>query len=419
VRIGNSKFEKCCKESIYWEWGKIDNLEKELPKNRHAVDVLLETLRVSKEKNYLGWDKHDGMNSKMLEFFPMRSKWFNLLFQEIVKRFPVNIRPILLIKKERSFKGIALFALAYFNLYEIDNKDEYCHEALELVNWLKSNSAKGFSGFCGGHRHPRQQIDRFVPANTPAIVPTFFAVYALIKAYGVTRKPEYLNEAISAINFIINDLDYKEEGASACIKYKPGDKGSSYTLNANALGAHTLLYIYRENKDESLRKKALRILNYVSHKQKKGGWMYTDPPSASHVAMDNYHNGFIIESFWDYKKITDDQRFDKIIESATAFYRNVLFNDDGSPNWDNMKTYPKDIHACAEGIILFSRLGNIEFANKILGWTLENLYDGHGKFYYQKRKLYTNKTILMRWGQAWMSYALSTFLKTILKASEC
>jgi hypothetical protein len=45
-----------------------------------------------------------------------------------------------------------------------------------------------------------------------------------------------------------------------------------------------------------------------------------------------------------------------------------------------------------------------------LRWTIENLQDRTGFFYFQRHRLYTIKIPYMRWAHQWMLCALSFYL---------
>ena len=80
------------------------------------------------------------------------------------------------------------------------------------------------------------------------------------------------------------------------------------------------------------------------------------------------------------------------------------------------KKYPIDIHNQAQGIITFSKLSEFDdkygnFAETILKWTINNMQDKKGYYYYRKYKHFTNKISYMRWGQAWMLLAFAEYLK--------
>ena len=53
-----------------------------------------------------------------------------------------------------------------------------------------------------------------------------------------------------------------------------------------------------------------------------------------------------------------------------------------------------------------------ELLNKVLNWTVENMQSDKGYFFYQINKYFFSKIPYMRWAQAWMFYALSTYIKT-------
>jgi hypothetical protein len=55
----------------------------------------------------------------------------------------------------------------------------------------------------------------------------------------------------------------------------------------------------------------------------------------------------------------------------------------------------------------------LALAQKVANWTIQNLRDRRGFFYYQRRRFYTVRKPYMRWTQAWMLYALSRLLEEL------
>jgi hypothetical protein len=51
-----------------------------------------------------------------------------------------------------------------------------------------------------------------------------------------------------------------------------------------------------------------------------------------------------------------------------------------------------------------------QLAEKVLLWTIKNMQDPSGYFYYQKKKWWSSRIPYMRWAQAWMFYAMSYYL---------
>ena len=61
-------------------------------------------------------------------------------------------------------------------------------------------------------------------------------------------------------------------------------------------------------------------------------------------------------------------------------------------------------------MLVFTREGDLETAERILRWVLANLQVEEGRFYYRKYRHHTKRVTLMRWCQAWMAYATSELL---------
>ncbi len=105
------------------------------------------------------------------------------------------------------------------------------------------------------------------------------------------------------------------------------------------------------------------------------------------------------------------------------FYINKTFDRKGTSYFRWPRKYPVDIHNQAQGIITFTKLNEldrsfIDFASIISIWTITNMFDRNGFFYYQKYKLITNKIPYMRWGQAWMFYALIRIVISFKKQTK-
>ncbi|RRJ33847.1 antibiotic ABC transporter permease [Halocatena pleomorpha] len=405
---------------------------------QHLIEVLRETLTYAREREYRGWDYGDGMSSRLLRMLPVDNRWLNIFVQELAKRPPINVRPLLLVEQRRNYKGTSLFAMANLNtarlLGEIEwnstdridmesvvkngeaadttEQVDYKREAYQLNEWLIANRSVGYSGFCGGHNHKIQHIDGKGLPNDPDIVSTSYAVKSLLSARGLD--PMYPSIAQTAEQFIVEDLDYRTVNDGAVINYHLNHSSDIYTINAGAIGARMLIDLYAYFEKESYRRRAQQIFDHIVGLQTDlGGWMYRDPSSSSHLSMDNHHNGFVIESLLRYRAVTGSDRYEETIDRALSFYRETLFDPSGAPNWDENKTYPRDIHASAQGILVFTYAGDLDFARRILAWTLDQLYAGNGRFYYRKHRLYTTRITLMRWCQAWMAYAISEYLTAL------
>jgi len=383
-----------------------------------VLRVLRDTLTYARRRDYTGWDYGDGMSSRIRRALPVDNKWVNIAFQETIKRAPVNVRPLFLVEQRRNYKGTALFAMTNLNFhrlttdidYDPEDGTDYLSEARDLLDWLVEERSTGYSGFCGGHNHEIQHLDgRGVP-NDPDVVSTSYAVKALLA--GADLDSRYPEMARTAAAFVTEDLDYREVdgGDGAVIDYHMNHSDDYYTINAGALGARILVELYDFFGDEVLLDRATKILDHIARLQTDlGGWHYREPADASHLSMDSHHNGFVVEAFQQYRSLTGSSRYGDTLDRTLSFYRG-LFERDGAPRFDEANAHPRDIHAAAQGILVFTYSGDLAVAERILRWTLDNLYAGDGRFYFRKGRFYTKRITLMRWCQAWMAYAMSEYL---------
>ncbi len=378
--------------------------------NIEIQTICKDVLTYANANHYSGYNKFDGLTSPLTKLLSFNNKWGRLFWSQVVMRSPFNIRPLLGIKKSRNPKGIALFAWAYLNMFETTENEEFLENAKALLDWLMSNQSPGFDNPCWGYQYPWQDIGFYAPANYPNRIVTFFVCRAFLKGYAITSNPVYLEIVRKSTNFIINTPKILfESDTMKCLSYVPSDKINWVVMDVNALSSVILALVAKETDDNFLKNEAKKLIHYVVDKQTEyGAWYYSHPPKASHIKHDNYHTGYIVDALQDYMEATGDLEYEEVHERGLRFYADNLFLKNGAPKWMSDKEYPFDIHGAAQGIITFSRHPAYhDLAEKILSWTIDNLYNPVGYFYYQKRKWYTKKFTLMRWCNAWMALALT------------
>src|SRR5208337_5198491 len=70
------------------------------------------------ENDYRGYDTFDGLSARFLRPFTFETKLLRIVLQQSVRRFPVNLRPMLGIAKERSSKGMGFLARGFTRLHK-------------------------------------------------------------------------------------------------------------------------------------------------------------------------------------------------------------------------------------------------------------------------------------------------------------
>ena len=138
--------------------------------------VCEETLAYSRESDFAGHNKHDGLNSPVLNTLLGRSKWPRMVGIQAVMRAPWNVRPLLGVPRTRNPKGIGLFANTLLDLYAATGREAYLEEAKSLLDWLLGNPSEGFKGLSWGYPYPWQDLGFFAPRNFPNRVVVIFDV---------------------------------------------------------------------------------------------------------------------------------------------------------------------------------------------------------------------------------------------------
>lgn len=365
--------------------------------------------------DFRGWDPYDGLNSKLFRAFPVIPKMRlpRLAWIQLFKRSPVNLRKLTGVKKDYNPKGLGLFLNGYCELYKQNPKQEYLDKIHYLADKIISLRSEGYSGSCWGYNFDWQARAFFQPKYTPTVVATTFIAYALMDAYEITKKQHYLDIANDTKYFVLKDLNrtHDKDGDFA-FSYSPAD--STQVFNASLLGSRLLARIYSYTKEEELLEAAKKSVNFCcKHQRIDGSWTYGTLPF--HQWIDNFHTGYNLECLSDYSKYTNDGGYNVYIKKGLDYYLRAFFNSpEGMPAYYSNGLYPIDIHNTSQLIITLSKLNIFEknrpLIEKVLEWTIDNMQDKKGYFYYQKKQGFSSKIAYIRWAQAWMFYGMSVYM---------
>jgi hypothetical protein len=173
--------------------------------------------------------------------------------------------------------------------------------------------------------------------------------------------------------------------------------------------------LYSYNKDQNYISAAKDSIDYcLKYQNPDGSWYYGVQDNQRWI--DSFHTGYNLEALHDYQAYTGDSAYRESFEKGLAYYLAKFFTDEGLPKYYNNKIYPIDPHSCAQLVVLLSKAGLSQqqegLIDKVLGWTVYNMQDKAGWFYYQKSGKYsTIKIPYMRWVCSWMFYAFSHYIR--------
>jgi hypothetical protein len=376
-------------------------------------ETTIALLNYCKIHNWAGYDPYDALNSRVFSGTPFyKSRIMRIVITQALKRFPINLRPLLMISRERNPKALALFLMAVLKM-EKSGVIKPTDLVTTLVQRLIEMRSPNNPYWCWGYSFPWQGRVVLVPKGAPNLVCTVFVANALLDAYEKYHESHYLTMATSAAKYILNELYWTENDFIAGFSY-PLPSLQSKVHNANFLTAALFCRVYEHSGEREFLAPAMKVARYSAAKQHDdGSWSYGEAPKYRWI--DNFHTGFnlcALKTIDQYNK----GEFEFNIHRGFDFYKNNFFREDGAPRYFHDRTYPIDIHCVAQSIITLIDLkdvgrGNIDLACAVYKWAINHMWDEHGYFYYQIHPFYKNRISYMRWSQAWMLLALATLVE--------
>jgi len=373
------------------------------------------------EKNdYRGYDTFDGLNSRLLRPLTFETNFLRTVLQQGIRRFPLNLRPLVGVAKSRSTKGMGFLARGFIRLHQATGERTWSDKAAMALTWLTQNQSPSYSGACWGNHFDYQSRSFFLPKGAPTVVWTSLIGHAFLDGYEHLHQSSYLQIAVSACEHILRDLETFPEGDALCIGYIPArvPARNKKVHNSNTLGASLLARTYSHTRNESYLALARKAMEYTAqHQRPDCSWFYGEAENLHWV--DNFHTAYVLDCFKSYEESTRDSRFERNLTKGYEYWKKTFFLPDGTPRYYDRKTLPIDIQCCSQAIdslVFFSDRDPdaLPLGLRVANWTIEHMQDRSGYFYYRRYSPWlVNKTPTLHWGQATMFSALSGLYKLL------
>jgi glycosyltransferase involved in cell wall biosynthesis/rhamnogalacturonyl hydrolase YesR len=379
-----------------------------------ALKSVAESLSLVQEwveaRNYKGYDPGDGLSS-WLRPLTLGNLFAERLLQQLIWKSPWNLRPLTGIKPLDSSKGRGFMAWCYLLGFKLTGDSAFRDKAVACLNWLIANKSPKQSDYCWGNHFDFTSRAGRIPAHEPTIVWSGLIGQAFLEAYEQLGDRQYLAVAESICNWIMT-LPREQTPVGSCISYHGRFQSSIH--NSNLLGAALLARTWKHTGREELVSVAGEAMRYSCHYQlPDGAWWYGEQPKYHWI--DNFHTGYNLDSIKRYIEATGDDLFQNNLRRGYRYFAETFFEPSGCPRYYHNKTYPVDIQSAAQAIDTFCLLsdefpGSLDLAADVAGWTISNLFDESGYFYYRKYPFVTSRTPYFHWGQATMFKALAHLL---------
>jgi len=381
------------------------------PGRTHDLDrVIGQLLDYCRRENWAGFDPYDALNSKVFDEVPLlNTRLCRLAVTQALKRCPVNIRGLVLIPKTQNPKALGLFLSAFLKL-----PAELLPDRKQLVQYMIQRlialRSPGSPYWCWGYSFPWQGRGILVPRGAANLVCTTFVANSLLDLFEQTDSYEAMEMAISATDYIFDQLYWADDSGAGFSYPLPSLRGQVH--NANLLGAALFCRAYRYTRKERFLSAALLVARQSVQKQRDdGSWYYGELPTQRWI--DNFHTGYNLLALQTIGRELNTREFEESLERGFRFYRSHFFRADGAPRYFHDRTYPIDAHCVAQSILTLIALqelwpGSRSLAESVFHWAMTHMWSERGLFYYRVLRACTIRTSYMRWTQAWMLLALAT-----------
>ena len=99
------------------------------------------------ERNrYSGCDTFNDLNARLLRPLTFNSPLLRMALQQGIRRFPINLRPLVGVAKSPSTKGMGFIARGFLRLHQSTSEERWREKAEFALRWLIQNKSPGYSG---------------------------------------------------------------------------------------------------------------------------------------------------------------------------------------------------------------------------------------------------------------------------------
>ena len=362
------------------------------------------------EHNYEAYEPFDGLSSP-LRPLTFRIELLERFLQQAVRQSPINIRPLVGVKPLPSTKGRGYMASGYLRMYSMTGDREYREKAISNLEWLVQHKSPKFREHSWANEFDYTSRGGHYTKDESIIVWTSLIGQAFLDAFELLGDQRFLDVAESACRWTLA-LPREVTTTGSCISYLM--TGQSSIHNSNMLGAAMLARTWRHTRKPEYLELASASMQYSCTRQlPDGSWWYGEPPMFHWI--DNFHTGYNLDSLKCYIESTGDDTYAQNLKHGFDYYVNTFFEASGRPRYYDNRAQPIDIQCASQSIetlVKFSAEHSVALplALRVAKWTIDNMQDASGYFYYRRYPLIIAKAPMLHWGQATMYLALSLLL---------
>ncbi len=382
-----------------------------------ARDALLSLDNWAWARDWRGSDPYDGLNTRRLLTPLKRHRRGRQVLMQLVKRSPLNLRPLLGIAPEPDSAALA-WALSAYSVVDFREPEEQERRREKLFERLASMRLPGWQEPCWGYHYDMQSRVFFYPSTDPNGIATTYVGGALLDLHARTGNQRALELAEGVGRFLVRHVPLTEDPPGAYFGYLVGDRSPIHNSNLHACAL--LARVAALTSRQEWRSMAERGVEWTIGRQRPdGSWPYGERPNLGWV--DGYHTGYVLDSL----RFCLDAGLDGGVQEAwlrgLAYYRRNMFLEDGTPRYFSHNTFPVDLQSVAQALQTFSIASAydpscLEDARRVFDYARRAMRRADDAYFFQRRRLWVNRVAHLRGGNADMILGLARLLRAELDA---
>lgn len=360
------------------------------------------------DHDFKGYEPFDGLTS-FLRPLTLNSRLARQALQQGVRRAPVNLRPLLGVKRLDSTKGRGYVAWGYLKRYQLGKDPAYRDKAFACLDWLDRNRSPLYAQHSWGNHFTYASRSGDIPKFESTVVWTGLIGQVYLEAYALFGHPRHL-EVIKSIADWVMALPREDTDHGSCLSYIMPSQRSIH--NSNMIGAAFLAGAAAVTGRSEYRQVARRAMEYSCAGQlSDGAWFYGE--EEKHHWIDAFHTGYNLDALKRYQEASGDRDFSDHLDKGYEYFVRRFIEPDGRVRYYHDKARPIDIQCASQAIDTLCLFGSEDpgagpMARKTAQWYIPRMQDQDGHFYFRHyARCVNNKAAMIHWGQATMHKALA------------
>jgi hypothetical protein len=367
------------------------------------------------EHDYEAYEPFDGLSSP-LRCLTFGSLLLDRFLMQAVRQSPINLRPLLGIKCLPSTKGRGYMAAGYLTLYTLTQQLAYKRKAIDCLEWLMAHRSPKFREYSwANHFDFASRAGRY-SKDESIIVWSALIGHAFLDGFEALGERRFLAVAESVCRWILA-LPKEQTDSGSCLSYYSFAQSSVH--NANMLGASLLARTWSHSGNPEYLNVAFAAMQYSCTRQRPdGSWWYAEDPKYHWI--DGFHTAYNLDSLKCYIDSSGDDTYRARMLAGLNYYKQYFFGADGCPHYYHDRTQPIDSQCAAQAIETLARFSYIDdecldLAERVALWTIRNMQDANGYFYYRMYPLLKARAPMLHWAQATTYRGLTLLLSRLAR----